>query len=97
MNRAVIALLGIASIAVPLFAHGDEIGRGGELSDLHLEPHSPDAKEIARLLGISEGAAKIRLHRAREKLRALLKGACRFSTDERGVFVCEPKTDPATR
>lgn len=49
------------------------------------------AKEVALLLGISEGATKIRLHRARQRLRALLSGACRFSTDERGVFVCEPK------
>jgi RNA polymerase sigma-70 factor (ECF subfamily) len=49
-------------------------------------------KEIAQVLGVSEGAAKIRLHRARKKLRVLLKGACQFSTDERGVFVCEPKT-----
>ncbi|MBI5445072.1 MAG: RNA polymerase sigma factor [Deltaproteobacteria bacterium] len=53
------------------------------------------AKEIAQLLGISEGAAKIRLHRARENLRALLKGACQFSTDERGVLVCDPKTGPS--
>lgn len=55
------------------------------------------AKEIAQLLGISEGAAKIRLHRARENLRLLLKGACQFSTDERGVFVCEPKTGTSAR
>ncbi len=49
------------------------------------------AKEIAAALGISEGAAKIRLHRAREKLRELLNRACWFSRDERDVFVCEPK------
>jgi RNA polymerase sigma-70 factor (ECF subfamily) len=53
------------------------------------------AREIAQLLGISEGAAKIRLHRARGNLRALLKGACQFSTDERGVFVCEPRSGAA--
>ena len=50
------------------------------------------AKEIGQVLGISEGAAKIKLHRARENLRSLLQGACQFSTDERGVFVCEPKS-----
>lgn len=49
------------------------------------------AKEIAAELGVSEGAAKIRLHRARENLRRLLEGACRFSRDERDVFICEPK------
>lgn len=50
------------------------------------------AKEIASALRISEGAAKIRLHRARQNLRALLERACRFSPDERGVLVCEPKS-----
>lgn len=48
------------------------------------------AAEIAAILGISEGAAKIRLHRARKNLKALLDKACSFSRDERGVFVCEP-------
>lgn len=48
-------------------------------------------REVAATLGISEGAAKIRLHRARENLRALLEDACRFSRDERGVLVCEPE------
>lgn len=47
--------------------------------------------EIAEMLGISLATAKIRLHRARERLRAALSEACSFSTDERGVVVCEPK------
>jgi RNA polymerase sigma-70 factor (ECF subfamily) len=47
--------------------------------------------EIAELLGISLATAKIRLHRAREKLRAALDDACSFSVDERGVVVCQPK------
>lgn len=47
--------------------------------------------EIGEMLGISLATAKIRLHRAREKLRAALSEACSFSTDERGVVVCEPK------
>lgn len=47
--------------------------------------------EIAEMLGVSLATVKIRLHRAREKLRAALAQACSFSTDERGVVVCEPK------
>jgi RNA polymerase sigma-70 factor (ECF subfamily) len=47
--------------------------------------------EIARLLGLSLENVKIRLHRARARLRAELSGGCDFSRDERGVFVCEPK------
>jgi RNA polymerase sigma-70 factor (ECF subfamily) len=50
-------------------------------------------EEIATMLGCSIGAVKIRLHRARAKLKSALDDACSFSTDERGVFVCEPKSD----
>jgi RNA polymerase sigma-70 factor (ECF subfamily) len=47
--------------------------------------------EIAELLGISSGAAKMRLHRARRWLEESLRAGCDFSRDERGVVVCEPK------
>jgi RNA polymerase sigma-70 factor (ECF subfamily) len=47
--------------------------------------------EIAEMLGASLSTIKIRLHRAREKLRAALSEGCLFTIDERGVFVCEPK------
>jgi RNA polymerase sigma-70 factor, ECF subfamily len=48
-------------------------------------------QEIADVLGIEVGAVKVRLHRARRKLRALLEGSCTFERDERDVLVCEPK------
>ena len=48
--------------------------------------------EIAEMLGISLPTVKIRLHRARKKLRATLGDACTFTVDERGVRVCEPKS-----
>ncbi len=48
--------------------------------------------EIAKMLGCSLGSVKIRLHRARAKLKSALENGCAFSTDKRGVFVCEPKT-----
>jgi RNA polymerase sigma-70 factor, ECF subfamily len=48
-------------------------------------------QEIADVLGIETGTVKVRLHRARGKLRAVLEGDCSFERDERNVLVCEPK------
>jgi RNA polymerase sigma-70 factor (ECF subfamily) len=47
--------------------------------------------EIAEMLDVSLATVKIRLHRARAKLRDALDRACSFSADERGVVVCDPK------
>ncbi len=47
--------------------------------------------EIAELLGASVDAIKIRLHRARGKLRQALSKGCSLSHDERGIPVCEPR------
>ena len=52
--------------------------------------------EIAEMLGCSVGAAKIRLHRARTKLKSALENNCAFTTDRRGVFVCEPRPSEPT-
>jgi RNA polymerase sigma-70 factor, ECF subfamily len=57
------------------------------LHDMH-ELTSP---EIAQLLGESLATVKIRLHRARVKLRAALEAGCAFSYDERSVLTCESK------
>jgi Sigma-70, region 4 len=46
--------------------------------------------DIAELLDCSVATAKIRLHRARVRLRGLLNAACTFEIDERGVMVCDP-------
>jgi RNA polymerase sigma-70 factor (ECF subfamily) len=48
-------------------------------------------QEIAEVLGIEVGAVKVRLHRARKKLRAVLEDGCSFNRDDRDVLVCEPK------
>lgn len=48
-------------------------------------------KEIAEVLGVSLDTVKIRLHRARTKLRGALNIGCDFSHDERNVLVCEEK------
>lgn len=54
--------------------------------------HGMTGPEIAAALGVSLPTVKIRLHRARAKLRAALQAGCEFSSDERGVLVCEAKT-----
>jgi RNA polymerase sigma-70 factor, ECF subfamily len=48
-------------------------------------------QEIADVLGIEVGAVKVRLHRARKKLRAVLEDGCSFNRDDRDVLVCDPK------
>lgn len=46
-------------------------------------------QEIAAILGISLDAVKIRLHRAREKLRQDLQSGCSFHRDTRDEFACD--------
>ncbi len=47
-------------------------------------------QEIADILGITVENVKIRLHRARKKLKSLLEKECHFERDERNVLICEP-------
>ncbi len=47
-------------------------------------------QEIADILGLSLENVKVRLHRARKKLKAILEEKCTFEVDERSVLVCEP-------
>ena len=69
-----------------------------ELSDAYkavLLLHDADgltANEIAQVLRLPLATVKMRLHRARQKLQTRLKEACAFGQDDRGVFVCEPKS-----
>ena len=48
--------------------------------------------EIACALGTSEGAVKIRLHRARARLREDLGTHCTMYRDERDELACEPRS-----
>ena len=50
--------------------------------------------EIADSLGTTEGAVKIRLHRARAMLRNDLGRRCALYRDERNELGCEPRTSP---
>jgi RNA polymerase sigma-70 factor (ECF subfamily) len=47
-------------------------------------------RETALALGVTLGAAKIRLHRARQALRALMDRECHTFRDERNELACEP-------
>jgi RNA polymerase sigma-70 factor (ECF subfamily) len=48
-------------------------------------------QEIADTLGITIKNVKVRLHRARKKLKPILEEKCTFEMDERNVLICEPK------
>jgi RNA polymerase sigma-70 factor (ECF subfamily) len=43
--------------------------------------------EVARRLGCTPGAVKIRLHRARQRFRAMIEEGCDLDRDGRGVLV----------
>jgi RNA polymerase sigma-70 factor (ECF subfamily) len=53
--------------------------------------HGLSGPEIAEALGIALPTVKMRLHRARLRLRAALEAGCELSCDQRGILVCEPK------
>jgi len=46
-------------------------------------------QEIADILGITVQNVKVRLHRARKKLKTILEEKCTFEVDERSVLTCE--------
>jgi len=48
--------------------------------------------EIAKILGVSLDTVKIRLHRARAKLKKELETHCSFYRDERNELACDLKT-----
>jgi len=47
-------------------------------------------QEIAEILGMTVKNTKVRLHRARKRLKAILEAQCAFEVDERNVLICEP-------
>jgi RNA polymerase sigma-70 factor (ECF subfamily) len=53
--------------------------------------HGLSDTETARILHSTRGAVKIRLHRARTRLKAALQSGCELFRDERGVLVCGRK------
>lgn len=49
-------------------------------------------REISEILGISLDTVKIRLHRARAKLKREMSQQCNFYRDERNELACDAKT-----
>jgi len=47
-------------------------------------------QEIADILGLTLENTKVRLHRARQRFKAILREKCTFEVDERNVLICEP-------
>jgi RNA polymerase sigma-70 factor (ECF subfamily) len=50
-------------------------------------------QEIADISGITVKNVKVRLHRARKKLKSILEERCSFERDERNVLVCTPASE----
>ena len=50
-------------------------------------------KEIAEILSIEVSNVKVRVHRARKKMKKILNDNCKFERDRRNVFVCLPSED----
>jgi RNA polymerase sigma-70 factor (ECF subfamily) len=55
------------------------------------DAHGLSNAEIAELASCSLATGKIRVHRARRRLRETLAAACSFEIDDRGVLVCNPQ------
>jgi len=53
------------------------------------------AREIGDVLGISVGAVKTRLHRARTRLKREMELGCALYRDERNELACEPMRPPS--
>jgi len=47
-------------------------------------------QEIAEILDTTVENVKVRLHRARKRLKTILEKECRFEVDERNVLICDP-------
>ncbi len=47
-------------------------------------------QSVAKIVGCSLAAVKVRIHRARRQLREKLRTGCDFYQDQRGVLMCEP-------
>lgn len=54
-------------------------------------------REIAEILQLSLDNVKIRLHRARARLKELLEGHCDFYLDDRSELACDRKQDRDSR
>jgi RNA polymerase sigma-70 factor (ECF subfamily) len=52
-----------------------------------------DCEQTAKVMGVTIGAAKVRIHRARARLKAALEQTCGFYRDSDSVFRCSRRED----
>jgi RNA polymerase sigma-70 factor, ECF subfamily len=52
-----------------------------------------DCAQTAAIMGVTPGAAKVRIHRARARLKAALEQSCGFYRDSDSVFRCSRRED----
>ncbi len=52
-----------------------------------------DCAQTAKIMGVSPGAAKVRIHRARARLKTALEKSCGFYRDSDSVFRCSRRED----
>jgi len=90
------------TMRMPEYVEPDRSDAGADACRIEYPPaillhdaHGLSNSEIADLLGCSLATSKIRVHRARVRLRETLDTACSFEIDERGVLVCDPQPAPA--
>ena len=91
-------------LAIPLFQKEFEQHQMGECvrSKIRLLPESYQSvlvlfdlmefshQEIAEIIDISVKNVKVRLYRARRKLKTILEEDCEFEVDERNILICDP-------
>ena len=53
--------------------------------------HGMTCAEISQILGCSLALTKVRLFRARQKLKVILAAGCDIGTDSQGALTCDPK------
>ena len=53
--------------------------------------HGMTCAEISQILGCSLELTKVRLFRARQKLKVILAAGCDIGTDTQGALTCDPK------
>lgn len=71
--------------------HIDKLPQDYKMVIILSELEGVSNKEIAEILGISLDNVKIRLHRARKRLKAVLDDACAFYYTEQNTLACDRK------
>jgi RNA polymerase sigma-70 factor (ECF subfamily) len=72
-------------------AYIDRLADDYRITILLHDLHGMTCSEISQILSCSLELTKIRLHRARQKLKIILAAGCEVGTNPRGSLTCDPK------